>query len=167
MDLGVHLVDAAMWLLDFPVVRGVTSRLFRNGAVLERGERALEDHAFAELELATGASVRLACSWNLSAGCDAVIGVRLHGTRGGASMHNVNGSFYDFVAERYTGTHTERLVDPPDPWGGRAAVAFARRLAEDASFDASAAELVAVAALLDRIYGHEVEATAVTRGARP
>jgi predicted dehydrogenase len=152
MDLGIHLVDAAMWLLDFPAVRAVSSRLFEKGRDVPPGARVVEDHAFAELELASGATVRLACSWNLSAGCDAVIGVRLHGTRGGASMHNVGGSFYDFVAERYTGTRAERLATPPDAWGGRAATAFAKGLAADASFDPAAEELVVVSEILDRIY---------------
>jgi predicted dehydrogenase len=167
MDLGVHLVDAAMWVFDFPEVRHVTSRLFERGRLVKRGASIVEDHAFAELELASGASVRLACSWNLSAGCDAIISVRLHGTRGGASMHNVGGSFYDFVAERYTGSRAERLVDPPDPWGGRAAVAFVRRLAKAPSFDPSATELITVAALLDRIYGRPIAPMALTPRGRP
>ncbi len=165
MDLGVHLVDAAMWLLDFADVRSVASRLFAKGRALAGGEPVIEDHALAEIELESGAAIRLACSWNLSAGRDAVISVALHGTRGGAAMHNVDGSFYDFVAERYAGTRTERIAGPPDAWGGRAAVAFAKRLAADPSFDASAGELVTVAALLDRIYGRS--APWLTPRARP
>jgi predicted dehydrogenase len=145
-------------------VSHVTSRLFERGRLVRPGERVVEDHAFAELELASGASVRLACSWNLSAGCDAIISVRLHGTRGGASMRNVNGSFYDFIAEHYVGTRTARLADPPDPWGGRAAVAFVRSLTMDPSFDPAAAELVTVAAHLDRIYGRSMPPAALTPG---
>ena len=35
MDLGVHLVDLALWVLDAPQVSGVSSRLFAGGEPLE------------------------------------------------------------------------------------------------------------------------------------
>src|SRR5690606_11702066 len=31
IDLGIHLVDLALWTLSFPAVQTVTSRLFCNG----------------------------------------------------------------------------------------------------------------------------------------
>jgi hypothetical protein len=65
----------------------------------------------------------------------------------------VNGSFFDFVAERLHGTRTETLSTPPDDWGGRAAIDWTRRLAEGARFDPTAEEYVAVHDVLDRIYG--------------
>lgn len=152
MDLGIHLVDAALWLLDFPGVREVSSRLFASGQPLGRDHPGVEDYAHARLDLASGALVQIACSWRLPAGRDALISARLFGTAGGAAARNVGGSFYDFVAERYHGTRTERLVEPPDAWGGRAARAFARRLASDPSFDPEASRLTDVARVLDRIY---------------
>jgi len=45
------------------------------------------------------------------------------------------------------------LAEPPDAWGGRAAVAWAQRLARDPGFDPAIADVVEVAAVLDRIYG--------------
>ena len=86
----------------------------------------MEDYAVATLELETGAAVRLACSWRLQAGCDAMISAAFYGTEGGAALRNVDGSFYDFVAERYRGTARETLATPPDAWGGRAAADWAR-----------------------------------------
>ncbi|HYF56982.1 MAG TPA: gfo/Idh/MocA family oxidoreductase, partial [Salinarimonas sp.] len=71
----------------------------------------------------------------------------------GASLTNVNGSFYDFTAERLRGTARETLTLPPDAWGGRAAVDWARRLAWGEGFDPEAERLVTVAEVLDRIYG--------------
>jgi hypothetical protein len=50
------------------------------------------------------------------------------------------------------GTASEALAGPPDEWGGRAAVAWARRLAGDSGFDAAAENLVLVSDVLDRIY---------------
>jgi predicted dehydrogenase len=151
MDLGVHLVDLALWVLGFPAVDEVGSRLFAAGRPL-RSRDGVEDFASARLDLATGATVQIACSWNLSAGMDAVISATFHGTEGGLAVRNVGGSFFDFVAERYVGTSRETLVRPPDAWGGRAAVAWAQRLASGDRFDPTAEEHVRVAEVLDRIY---------------
>ena len=107
----------------------------------------------AAMELETGAAVRLACSWRLQAGCDAMISAAFYGTHGGARLGNVNGSFYDFVAERYRGTARETLATPPDAWGGRAAADWAARLAAGERFDPAAERLVDVSRVLDRIYG--------------
>jgi predicted dehydrogenase len=153
IDLGTHLVDLALWTLGFPSVTRVTSALYAQGERLPVAPSVVEDYAIAELHLETETVARLACSWNLSAGCDAIIEAHFHGTRGGASLRNVNGSFYDFIAERYAGTRRERLAEPPDAWGGRAAVAWARQLAGDCSYDAAIEHAGDVAQVLDAIYG--------------
>ena len=153
MDLGVHLVDLALWCLGFPAVEQVDSCLFSEGRRLGAAQGEAEDYAIATLQLSQGTVVRLACSWRLPAGCDAVISAEFYGTKGGAAFRNVNGSFYDFVADRFRGTARERLADPPDAWGGRAAARWARQLADCPGFDASAEELPRVAEVVDRIYG--------------
>jgi predicted dehydrogenase len=113
----------------------------------------VEDFALVSLELRSGATARLACSWNLPAGRDAVIQASFFGTRGGAMLSNVNGSFYDFLAERFQGTSRDVLCTPPDAWGGRAIVEWATRLAEGAGYDPAAERLVEVAEVIDAIYG--------------
>jgi predicted dehydrogenase len=153
MDLGVHLVDLALWTLDFPAVAGVSANLFAGGSPLVDPAAQVEDYAVATLQLAGGAVVRLACSWRLHAGRDAIISAAFYGTQGGARLRNVDGSFYDFAAERYRGTARETLAAPPDAWGGRAAVDFAARLAAGERFSSAAERLVDVARVLDRIYG--------------
>lgn len=152
MDLGIHLVDLALWLLGFPEVTGVHGRVLASGRPLRDIGHEVEDFAAAQLELATGAVVQLRCSWRLAAGRDAVIEAAFYGAGGGLALRNDDGSFYDFVAERYAGTQTTVLATPPDAWGGRAAVAWARALAAGAGFDPAAQELVTVAEILDRIY---------------
>ena len=152
IDLGVHLVDLALWMLDFPEVTHVTSRLFANGRPFRPVNGGVEDYVSARLDLETGATVSLSCSWNLAAGQDAVIRVALYGTEGGAAIENVNGSFYDFRTERFRGTSREILTSPPEPWGGRAIVEWATRLGVDPGFDPAAHEFVAVADVLDRVY---------------
>ncbi|WP_375428837.1 Gfo/Idh/MocA family protein [uncultured Sphingomonas sp.] len=149
MDLGVHLVDLAMWCLDADGATDVHARLFAGGAV-PSGE-TVEDYAVAQMTIG-GAAVRLACSWRVNAGVDAEIGATFYGTEGGAGFRNVGGSFYDFEATRFRGTARESLAGPPDDWGGRAAADWARRLAAGARFDRSAEGIVEVARVLDQIY---------------
>ena len=153
MDLGIHLVDTACWVTGAREARHVSSRLFAGGRPADP-ESSVEDFATATIDFETGLTAHLACSWNLSAGRDAIIEVTFFGTDGGVSVKNVNGSFYDFVTERYRGTATERIAEPPDAWGGRAAVEWAERLARGERFgEESALELVEVARVVDRIYG--------------
>ena len=152
MDLGVHLVDLALWALDFPEVTGVTGHLFSKGRALEQDGEAIEDFAIATLLLATGTAVRITCSWHLHAGRDAVIGADFHGTEGGASLANVGGSFFDFTARHHVGTSSTSLAEPPDAWWGGAAAAWAKEVSAGGRFDPAAEQFVAVAHVLDRIY---------------
>ena len=153
IDLGVHLVDLALWALGFPPVQAVSSQLFAKGQPLTNPAEQVEDYATASIVLGSGTHVQLSCSWNLPAGQEAIIGATFYGTQGGVALKNSNGSFYDFVAERYHGTRTERLVSPPDAWSGRAGVVWAERLAQGEAFGEEAEEFVRVAEVLDRIYG--------------
>lgn len=165
IDLGIHLVDLALWTLDFPEVTGVASRLFAAGRPLTPGQRSeiVEDYAMAQLDLASGTAVQLACSWKLPAGCDAIIEASFYGTGGGASLRNTNGSFYNFTAERFYGTAREMLNPPLNAplnapleeeweWGGGAIVEWAERLAAGSGFDPAVERLGETAAALDRIY---------------
>ncbi|APO75981.1 oxidoreductase protein [Rhizobium etli 8C-3] len=155
IDLGVHLVDLALWSLDFPSVKTVTSRLRAGGKRLGQAGGQVEDFATATLTLEGDEVVRLTCSWRLQAGCEAIIGAEFFGTEGGASFRNVDGSFYDFTADKLLGTSRKNLVQPPDEWGGRAAVDWARKLAREPGHDSACEEFLAVAEVIDRIYHGE------------
>jgi predicted dehydrogenase len=150
IDLGVHLIDLALWVLDFAAVSDVSGAIFAEGA-LPRADQ-VEDYASGRFLLANSVDVRLACSWRLNAGQDAVIAASFYGTGGGARLANVGGSFQDFTAERFRGTSTELLSGPPDDWAGRAAAAWALALARDKSFDPQAEQFVRVAAVIDAFY---------------
>ncbi len=154
IDLGVHLVDLALWCLGFPRFTHVTSRLFAKGRPVEGRAGTVEDYAVARIDLETGATLQIACSWKLPAGSDAVIGGSFYGTKAGAGFNNVNGSFYDFAAERFLGTKRETLATAPEAWGGRAAVDWAERLAVSQEFDPEIESAGQVAEVLDRIYGN-------------
>ena len=147
----MHLVDRVLWMFDFPDVLDARASLLRDGHAV--GPDEVEDFAIAEMLLANGLRVRIACSWNLSIGRDAVIEASFYGTRAGARMHNEKGSFFDFTAELFRAREVERIASPPDEWGGRAAAEWVRKLAAGQGFAGSTSGLLETAAVLDRLYG--------------
>jgi predicted dehydrogenase len=162
MDLGTHLVDLALEVFG-AAPASVAAELYAKGRRLAAA--GLEDYATATLGFPCGATARVACSWNLHAGRDAVIAVDLHGTAGGLSLRNVCGSFTDFEAHHHRGTATRRIAAPPDDWGGRIAVAWAEALAEGRGFDADAHRLVTLSDTLDRLYAAGLRAAPRLRAA--
>jgi len=97
------------------------------------------------------AAARLACSWFSHEGRDCVLEATFRGREGAISMHDVGGSFYDFGVELRRGTTAQEIVAPPDAWGGRAAVDWARRLRAGERFDPAVRRLVDVAGVLDEV----------------
>ncbi|HEV7796935.1 MAG TPA: hypothetical protein VGO73_02170, partial [Pyrinomonadaceae bacterium] len=116
----------------------------------------------AQLDLETGTVVQLSCSWKLHAGREAIIEASFYGTRGGASLRNRGGSFFDFTAERFNGTAREVISAPQyqnADWGGRAALEWTMALAAGCKFDSDCERLIEVARTLDAIYGKNAKKT--------
>ena len=151
IDLGTHLIDLAFWLQP-DRLRTVSSRLFAAGRRLAAPLRLAEDYAQVIIETARGAALTVTCSWRLQAGRNALIDCRWYGTSGGVRFVNVNGSFHDFAAERFDGTRTSRLADPPDDWSGRAIVAWTNALARGAVFDPAVGSVEQISAVIDAAY---------------
>jgi predicted dehydrogenase len=152
LDLGIHLIDLVLYALDFPDVTNVCSLLLAKG-VSVKGKEEVEDYGAVTLELTNATAVQLACSWNLPAGCGAVIEASFFGTKGGVALKNRNGSFYDFEGLRYWGTKTEVVTAPPDNWGGNALLNWIKKLSQNKEYAADAAQYQKSADVLDRIYG--------------
>jgi predicted dehydrogenase len=153
LDLGSHLLDLALRPLGFPCVTRVQSALFAKGEPWATG--VVEDYGVATIETEDATVINLSCGWDLSIGRDADIEVAFYGTRGGARLRNVNGSFYDFVGERFSGTKTEMLSSPEDAawqWGALVTIEWINKLGVNGSFDPDAERLVLSAEVLDRIY---------------
>lgn len=150
LDLGVHLIDLALWLQSYPRLDLVSARRFAQGRPC--GHEVIEDQAYAELRADSGTMVRIGCSWYAHIGCDAHIEARVLGTKAGAVWRNVDGSFYDFELFVGRGAQRERLARPPDAWGARGLTIWAQRLAQDPSFDPTALEIARSADLIEEIY---------------
>jgi len=154
MDLGIHMLDMALCCLGFPETEEVKSALYSKGEKITVDESKVEDFARATITTADGVIISLDCSWHISAGKDAVIEAVFYGTEGGAAFKNVNGSFYDFTAEKYQGTAVETVFSGEDAWSGRAGTVWAADVLKGRGFDSvTANEYLAVARLIDRIYG--------------
>jgi predicted dehydrogenase len=153
LDLGPHLLDLALRPLGFPRIARVQSSLFAKGQPRKHDE--VEDYGVAMIETVDGTVINLSCCWNLHAGREADIEIAFYGTKGGAKLRNVDGSFYDFVGERFRSTHTELLSEPHDSqwqWGGLAAIEWVNRLADEEGFDPAAERYVLLAEVIDSFY---------------
>lgn len=161
-DLGIHLVDALYWLFPGADLSESCQKLYKQGQLLEPPQRDVEDFASANLFLSNGINARIACSWNLPAGREALIEATFYGTKGGVKFENLNGSFYEFQTSLLQGTETQVLQSPPDEWSGRTAVHWAEQLSRGNHFDPMAKGYIKVAETLDRIYStkfyHDYEA---------
>jgi len=162
MDLGVHLIDLALWLLDDPPVREVKGGVFRQGErlILGRlspgGEAGVDDFASAWIDLGEGdLTASLAVSWNAHAGRDCAIRAALFGTAGGAELRNINGSFYDFELARFEGRSGEVVTRESRDWLGRAIVDWTQKLGESNRFDPDVERSVRVSEIVDAIYGRD------------
>ena len=112
----------------------------------------VDDYAEAGFTL-NDTCLRLCCSWNLHAGCDAAIQANFYGTRGSIALRNVNGSFYDFDIFHCLRTASHRLGGYPDDWGGRALIDWVEQLNYSSAYDPQVEQVLKVAQVIDRIYG--------------
>jgi predicted dehydrogenase len=156
LDLGVHLIDLALAPLRYPRLKRIDSSLYARGRLITKPAHQVEDYAVAKIDTTDSTTINLSCSWNLHAGREAKIGLTFYGTGGGASLRNVDGSFYDFVAERFNGTETETLNTTADSnwqWGGLATLEWVKQLANSSAFDPKIERVIDVAEVIDQIYG--------------
>lgn len=151
IDLGIHLIDLALWLLGTSPAEEVTSRLYRNGQRLTAPITEVEDYASIHFQV-NNTDVQLGCSWNLHAGQDALIGARFYGTKGSVELSNVGGSFFDFQTFLLQGTQRQQLAGYPEDWGGRALCDWAEQLNKNAGFNPEVEQALTVARVLDKVY---------------
>jgi len=152
IDLGTHLIDLMMFLFNSPSLEVRYANILTQGKPIINREEQVEDYAEAHISSATGVNMRIACSWKLAVGKDADIYVKVFGTEGGASFHNVNGSFYDFQTDVFHQNKKETIVIPPDDWGGKAIQDWAENLSKKNIFSSTNHELIKSASLLEEIY---------------
>ncbi|ODS86662.1 MAG: hypothetical protein ABS46_00770 [Cytophagaceae bacterium SCN 52-12] len=152
IDLGIHLIDMMLWLLDYPGVEVIASMMSSKGKPLTAEGQEVEDFALALLCAGGNLPVSLTCSWHSSPGAGADFSFHLHGTLGALSFRNKGGSFYDFEAVRLHGDKTIPVSEETGIWGGSAIAHWFRKLGESAAFDPGSIRAVQVAEIVDEIY---------------
>jgi predicted dehydrogenase len=98
IDLGVHVLDIALFLLDEPAVKSVTASTYNElgsqgiGFDLNAGKSGsnskfeVEDLATAFIRLASGTTLLLETSWATHSSAQDDYGIVLYGTQGGADI---------------------------------------------------------------------------------
>lgn len=96
IDLGVHMLDRALWLCGYPEVETVLANTFSAVAHREAKLRGLsdfplEDMGVAMLRLKNGAMLELEASWAANREEEEFF-TRIYGTKGGAVLHMPKGN---------------------------------------------------------------------------
>lgn len=104
IDLGVHRLDLALWLMDYPEPEWVVARTYDHlGSAAAKAERKhfdVEDLAAAFITFKNGASLELEASWAGHIKERELMETRLLGTQGGLVQRNLNEG-YDFEGELF------------------------------------------------------------------
>ena len=102
IDLGVHRLDLALWLMGYPepvAVSGSTYNvLAKEEAKKARQKYTVEDLACGLVKFANGATLILEASWALNIDEDEHMATTLYGDKGGLVQRNIKGG-YEFIAE--------------------------------------------------------------------
>ncbi|MEI7835497.1 MAG: Gfo/Idh/MocA family oxidoreductase [Planctomycetota bacterium] len=87
IDIGVHALDLAWWLMGAPKPKAVSGAAYAKFAhLVPPGVRYdVEDSAFAMIRFANDATLIVECSWSLNQAGGSI--QQLAGTKGGAEMH--------------------------------------------------------------------------------
>jgi predicted dehydrogenase len=177
IDLGVHILDMSLWLLDYPKVKSVTGvtfaefgprdmKHFGGRLMSQQGTRPagavfnVEDFAAALIRFENGSALQIEVSWasHTKAGRDDYF-VTLYGSEGGSDLYVANYTNVDTVV-----FHSEEGGAPSDtrptlPGGPRVpsghALAidhFINAIINDTQPDATGEQGLALMRLIDAIY---------------
>jgi predicted dehydrogenase len=171
IDLGVHRLDLALWLMGHPKPVWVMASAYNAIGTRLAGEHGhrfdVEDLGVAFIKFANGATLELEASWAANIAERELMETRLLGTLGGAHQRNFNDG-YDFETtiylERNGRQYDMKLHHPPGPTLPNQYQHFVDAILHDKPHTATGEEGLAVTELLDAIYrsadtGRPVEIT--------
>jgi predicted dehydrogenase len=155
LDLGIHLIDLIFWLTNNSRPQKVKSLLLQKGNKNYNRSMLCEDFAQIHFETEDHISASVACSWNLHAGCDAIIKICVHGTHGSLEMKNINGSFYNFETRFNKKTESTHLCSENGEWGSRAIKQWVDDIVNTKYSEIELNRLIQIADLIENIYKNE------------
>ena len=167
IDLAVHRIDLALWLMGHPEPAGVSGATYN---VLARGQALHQKKAFTVEDLAcglvkftNGATLIVEASWALNINEPEHMVTALYGEKGGIVQKNVGGA-YDFAAEIYSeeggNLYTKRLDSAVTP-APTSYEEFINAIREERPPLATAEHGIKVQKIIDGLYasaalGHEI-----------
>ena len=158
IDLGVHRLDLALWLMGYPKPTWVLSRTYdhlaRERAAAAGAAFDVEDMAVALVTFENGASLELVASWASHIKEGELMETRILGTQAGLVQRNV-GEGYEFEAEVYMerdGAQYNLRMHHPASSDTESMHQFADSVYNDTPHMATGEEGVVVMQLLDAIY---------------
>jgi len=159
IDLGVHRLDLALWLMGYPKpvwVLASTYDAIGSRVAEEKGAKFdVEDFGVALIKFENSATLELEASWASHIAEQELMETRLFGTLGGAVHRNLNEG-YRFEAELFiekNGAHYDmKLHHPPGPDIPNQFQQFIDSIVHDKPHIATGEEGLVVMELLDAIY---------------
>ena len=158
IDLGVHRLDLALWLMGYPQPTWVMASAYNPIATRLATEAGVaydvEDMAVALIKFANGATVEVEASWATNIREAELMETRLLGTKAGLVQRNVNEG-YQFEAELFVenaGYQFDMKVHPPLKPVPNPMNHFIESIVTDTPHIATGGEGLLVMQLLDAIY---------------
>jgi predicted dehydrogenase len=158
IDLGVHRLDLALWLMGYPrptwVLASTYDHLAKAKAAKEKKAFDVEDLGVALIKFANGATLELEASWAGNIERNEEMHTRLLGTQGGLVQQNI-GEGYQFEAAIHLerdGRLYDMKLHPPVPGVRGAMYHFIDSIVAGTPHTATGEEGLIVMELLDAIY---------------
>jgi predicted dehydrogenase len=159
IDLGVHRLDLALWLMGYPrpvyVVGNCKYAIAPEMAKKEGKHFDVEDFAAGYIQFENGATLCLEASWAANIKEQELMETRLFGTKGGAHHYNVREG-YEFEVETYfekNGYHYDmKLHNLPVKEPYNSEYHFVEAIVNDRPHIATGEEGLIVMEILDALY---------------
>lgn len=158
IDLGVHRLDLALWLMDYPKptwVMGSTYNPIGSAWAAELDAKfTVEDLATAYIKFENGASMVLEASWAANIAEKELMHTRLLGTKAGLVQRNYDEG-YQFEAELYldlNGNQFDMTLHPPAKPVMKSMYYFVESILHNTPHPASGQQGLMVMEILDAIY---------------
>jgi len=158
IDLGVHRLDLALWLMGQPEPQWVLAKTYDHlaqGIARREGKSyTVEDLASGFITFKNGASLVVEASWAANIKENEFMETRLLGTQAGLVQRNVNED-YQFEAELFLereGCQFDLKLHPPVPDSHSAMYHFVDAILADRPHSATGQEGLYIMRLLDALY---------------
>jgi predicted dehydrogenase len=167
IDLGVHRIDLALWLMGYPKpiwVMGSTYNPISSVLAAKRNAKFdVEDLAVGLIKFENGATLEVEASWAANIKESELMETRLFGTLGGLVQRNLDET-YKFEAELYVereGAHFDMKLHPPVPPVTTPMYHFIDCIENDKPHIATGEEGLLVMEILDALYRSAAAGTPV------